>query len=370
MKHSFWIISLMCLLLSGAGPGAVNFAQSASTPVQVSYDFRGGSLGWQAGFAEYILALEHNAMLRAEVRELPSELGVSGTGFYLQSMNRSDDTFMFLKRRLGPADGIVPWQRYRLNFTILLASNAPSGCGGIGGPPGESVYLKAGATSIEPLSISARMNVDKGQQSVGGPAASSAGDIANGLPCDGGQVPYTSITRTHQHSVDVSANGRGDLWLLVGTDSGFEGFTGLYFQRIAVNLEAVGEPTPSPPALLTEGSTERALALDSLTFTGAPFPLVHTHNFAPDRRTRVSLFASNAELRPGEDNSVITVTATDAQAMNYPLKVEYVGEVPVTTWIAQIVVKLPEELVGGEDLLITVNLRGAISKRVVISTKQ
>jgi hypothetical protein len=349
---------------------AVNFAQAASSPVQVSYDFRDGALGWQAGFAEYILALEQNALLRAEVRELPPELGVSGTGFYLQSMNRSDDTFMFLKRRLGTADGIVPWQRYRLNFTIHLASNAPSGCAGIGGSPGGSVFLKAGATSIEPLSISARMNVDKGNQAIGGPAASVAGNIANGLPCDGGQVPYASIKRTHQHSVEVRTNGAGDLWLLVGTDSGFEGFTGIYFQRIDVNLEAVGEPTPSPPTLLTEGGTERALALDSATFQRAPFPLVNTHNFAPDWRTRVSLFASNAELRPGEDSSVVTAMAADAQGRSYPLKVEYVGKVPLITWVTQIVVKLPDELIGGEELLIIVSLRGATSNSVVISTRQ
>ena len=35
-----------------------------------------------------------------------------------------------------------------MQFTIVLASNAPSGGLGIGGSPGESVYLKAGASVV------------------------------------------------------------------------------------------------------------------------------------------------------------------------------------------------------------------------------
>ena len=74
-------------------------------------------------------------MLRAEMRDLPPELGVSGTGFYFQGSNLSDDLFMFMKRRLGPSDGVVAGQAYWLDYTVVLASGA-SACAGIGGSPG------------------------------------------------------------------------------------------------------------------------------------------------------------------------------------------------------------------------------------------
>jgi len=60
---------------------------------------------------------------------------------------------MFLKRRLSSADGVVVGMSYEITFKIVFASGAPTGCGGIGGAPGESVYLKAGASPAEPLAL-------------------------------------------------------------------------------------------------------------------------------------------------------------------------------------------------------------------------
>jgi hypothetical protein len=102
------------------------------------------------------------------------------------------------------------------------------------------------------------MNVDKGNQGIGGPAASVIGNIANGIPCDEipdlEQAPYVSLRRRHIHTSAITASADGDLWLLVGTDSGFESLTALYYQRIAVLLMPVSDdrelatfelPTPS-----------------------------------------------------------------------------------------------------------------------------
>jgi hypothetical protein len=58
--------------------------------------------------------------LEAGIRPLPAELGIEGTGYYLQGMNHSDDLFMFLKRRLGTDDGVVPGQEYRKSSLLSL----------------------------------------------------------------------------------------------------------------------------------------------------------------------------------------------------------------------------------------------------------
>jgi len=216
-----------------------------SSSIRLEFDFRQGAQGWEAGFAEYSLEME-GMTLEAEIRALPSEVGMNGTGYYLQGINHSDDLFMFLKRRLGTDDGVVPGQEYRVMFTIVFASNAPSGAVGIGGSPGESVYLKAGASTVEPeVYLDSHtgyylMNVDKGLgNSSGGTAASVVGNIANGLSVeeiDLENPPYVSLVRQHEHQDTVSASPDGELWLLVGTDSGFEGLTGIYYQSIAVTL--------------------------------------------------------------------------------------------------------------------------------------
>jgi hypothetical protein len=212
-----------------------------SSSINLEFDFCQGVQGWGAGFAEYSPRTE-DMMLEAGIRALPSELGVNGTGYYLQGMNRSDDLFMFLKHRLGTDDGLVPGQEYRVILTIVFASNAPSGAVGIGGPPGESVYLKAGASTVEPqvyLDSDAGyyvMNVDKGSGNSGsGTAASVVGNIANGLSPE--EDPhYISLERQYEHEYTVNASPEGELWLLVGTDSGFEGLTAIYYQSIGVTL--------------------------------------------------------------------------------------------------------------------------------------
>jgi len=216
-------------------------ATGISSSIHLEFDFRQGAQGWEAGFAEYS-PQTGGMMLGGEIRPLPSELGINGTGYYLQGMNHSDDLFMFLDHRLGTGDGVVPGQEYRVMFSIVLASSAPSDAAGIGGAPGESVYLKAGASPVEPETYLDSVteyyviNVDKGSgNSGGGIAASVVGNIANGLSAE--EDPrYVSLKLQHEHEYTVNAGPDGQLWLLVGTDSGFEGLTAIYYQSISVTL--------------------------------------------------------------------------------------------------------------------------------------
>lgn len=216
--------------------------------IEVNFNFHHGASGWTAGFADYPLGQEEFYELFAGLKFMPRKLTrVPKRGFYIQGNNHSDDLFMFLKRRLNSQEGIVPNQIYQVDYEIIFASNAPSNCAGTGGAPGEGVVLKAGASPIEPLAVAQpngyyRMNVDIGDHQIGGTAASVAGNIANGIPCEQAASfsPFILIQRTHQHRFNVAANSAGELWLLVGTDSGFESLTRLYYQTIKVKLTLVG----------------------------------------------------------------------------------------------------------------------------------
>lgn len=208
-----------------------------------NFNFAEGDEGWEAGFSDLPAGAEEQFMLSAMIAPLPEEISDS-TGFEVVGFNQSDDLFMFLKRRLGPEDGVEPGAEYQVRFRIVFASNAPTGCIGVGGAPGESVILKAGATTTEPDVVQQagelRMNVDKGDQDEGGEDASVAGNIANGIDC--AEVPdlnssgFVAVQRVHIHTELITAPAAGEIWMLVGTDSGFEGLTRLYYRRIDVEL--------------------------------------------------------------------------------------------------------------------------------------
>jgi hypothetical protein len=239
--HVKTTVSLLPLLLV-ASVGC-NLLLPDDGKLRFDYNFDNGTNGWTAGFADFSPGMEADVEFDSGIRPLPAELGEE-QGFFIGATNRSDDLFMYLTRRLGPPEGIVPSATYRVDFVITLASNAPSGCAGVGGSPGESVTLKAGATPTRPSLLLAddgvcRLNVDTGQQSQGGTAASPVGNIANGLPCqsvDLNDPPYVRLQRQHTHTHLVRASSTGELWLIVGTDSGFEGRTELYYEQITVEL--------------------------------------------------------------------------------------------------------------------------------------
>ncbi|MEX2100194.1 MAG: hypothetical protein WEB19_02160 [Acidimicrobiia bacterium] len=215
-------------------------------PVEVLFEFAAGDdHGWEAGFSDY--SPQHGDLgFESGIAPLPASLDREGSGFRLGGMNRSDDLFMYMKRRLSTEDDVIPGQAYRVTYRVLFASDAPVGCAGIGGAPGESVFLKMGATAEEPETVLQgdmyTLTVDKGEQATGGREVWVTGDIANGIDCeealDAGS-PHAEVERTYQHDGTVTAGEDGTLWLIVGTDSGFEGFSDLYYIEIEVLLEPV-----------------------------------------------------------------------------------------------------------------------------------
>lgn len=221
-------------------------ARQPGGPVMVTVDFNDGPQGWVADVSDYSVEEAEIIDFEARIDDLPEEIDPDGRGYFVTSSNRSDDLFVFLKRQLGEAERLVPNQAYTLTYSVRIASNAPSGCFGAGGAPGEGLYLKVGGASIEPEPLEPddsnfiALSVDKGIQSTGGPAATVIGDIANGEECDDPtNAPYVSIVRTGGHDVAVTTDNDAKLWLLVGTDSAFEGITTMYYQSIQVTLTPV-----------------------------------------------------------------------------------------------------------------------------------
>ena len=202
------------------------------------YDFDSGTEGWIGEFADYPNddGVEDFYQLAFAHANLPEPLNTNDGALRQSGSNRSDDLFMFVKRKLT---GLEPNQEYTLDIAIEIATDAASGAVGIGGAPGESVFLKAGATSIEPMKVldntdnHFRMNIDKGNQSKDGRDMKNIGDYANGTA----DFIFTLKSLQTADPLSVTSNSDGEIWLILGTDSGFEGTTTIYYNWIKFDLE-------------------------------------------------------------------------------------------------------------------------------------
>ncbi|HET7113756.1 MAG TPA: DUF1800 domain-containing protein [Pyrinomonadaceae bacterium] len=126
----------------------------------------------------------------------------------------------------------------------------------------------------------------------------------------------------------------------------------------------VAAATNKKPVLLSQATNTRAIALESVTFRAEPFSPTTSPAFSPDNRTRVCIFAMDLELLPGEGANAFTSDVQDASGKIYPLRVEFIGQVPNFPGITMIVVRLADDLGDVGDVLLRVNLHGMSSNRV------
>lgn len=114
---------------------------------------------------------------------------------------------------------------------------------GVGGAPGEAVSIKAGFVSKEPQAVKVdsggdhyyRMNLDKGNQKTEGKDMKIVGNMVQ---------PDDSLKGFQPVAMDYTAtlqtNEKGELYVIVGSDSGYEGLTTLYLDDMKIELSPKG----------------------------------------------------------------------------------------------------------------------------------
>ncbi|HEV7747791.1 MAG TPA: Calx-beta domain-containing protein [Pyrinomonadaceae bacterium] len=117
------------------------------------------------------------------------------------------------------------------------------------------------------------------------------------------------------------------------------------------------------PVLATEENSQRAIALDAVTFVRDPFAVTNLNYFGADKHTRISLFATNLSVTPG---LVVTAQAVDTQQVVHSMSVESVAVVPNTAGHTQIIVRLPDGIVNAGDLQMSITVRGKSSNSVLV----
>jgi hypothetical protein len=261
------------------------------------FDFAVSDHGFVAGFADYPSRDFDPALygMVSDRRARPANLG-GAPALFIGGSNRSDDLFMFWKKRIT---GLPPNTSMRLTMEIEFASQYAAGLIGIGGAPGEGVTVKAGAVPFEPQAFIDpqnenwwRMNLDKGNQSVGGANMSVVGNVAKP---DDGTANYVLLTRgQHGAALTATTAADGSLWLIFGSDSGFEGRSELYYSRLTVWIDTVDKPSlwlesgSNPPShRLIWNSRETLQTLTDLGAAWTPATVInrpHVHTGSETQR--------------------------------------------------------------------------------------
>lgn len=199
------------------------------------FDFHGGLEGFAADFSDYYLPMLALIDPQSGLTVLPPPLDTAEPALRVSANNPSDDLFRFVKRRI---DGLAPSAPRAFRVEVRFASDAPAGKSGVGGAPGENVYMKAGGAGNEPLPVPEPadpqhivFNLDKGEQAQGGTQLVVIGDVATPP-----ETTWDLLERRMTEPLVAMTDASGALWICVGTDSGYESVTELYYDRIVVKL--------------------------------------------------------------------------------------------------------------------------------------
>src|SRR5688572_28137161 len=125
------------------------------------------------------------------------------------------------------------------------------------------------------------------------------------------------------------------------------------------------EAQATRPTLISEETSTRAVAVESITRKREPFSPTTEVRWGNDNRTRIMLFAMGID--PSVSIAEVTAAAEDGSHQYYSLPVEHVGSVPQQEWITSIIVRLPEDLTDLGDLLVGITYRGSASNRVRVA---
>jgi len=159
-------------------------------------------------------------------------------GYLLSSDNsQTGNIFMGLVKEIQA----TPSTTYALNFTVDFLTNVAAGCAGIGASPGDNVYVEVGASGSNPAvaytGSSGLYEFHNLNVNVNLTVAGSFGSDALTDCYDSSK--YVSKELSTSTNYPVTSDKNGNIWLMVGTNSFFEGTTAVYWQNLKAHLTPV-----------------------------------------------------------------------------------------------------------------------------------
>lgn len=233
MKTRLLLIALMFTLFNCSND---IFEPLPVQDINFEFDFS-SSEDWIIEYADYPNWENEIYQLGHSYDPLPDSLDDGTSSLMITGNNHSGDLFMYAMKRVS---GLSPEATYEISFELDFASNAPLDCEGVGGSPGSSVFIKAGATTSRPTIISDetewyRFKYDKGNQATEGADAINLGLYGNTNTCPDSSFVMINQKTTTQ-TLKVTTDRSGKFWIFIGTDSGFEAKTTIYYSNLKIAL--------------------------------------------------------------------------------------------------------------------------------------
>lgn len=253
MKRNFYLFLMMAVVLPFTSCNDEDAVESKTVVIETDFNKVATAKitlgetenlpatdGWSAVFAEYPDGENEFYELNSGIKNLPEPLDQAKKAFMLSGNNHSDALQMLLVKQLS---GLAPESKYSIETEVELASKYPDGSVGIGGSPGNSVHLvskfatqgytlEKGKTEGENIKLVLK-KVEAVPESV---MEIDLGDVS----INSDQYVYKLITRKKSSDTNVVITDKdGKLWTVVGTWSGFEGISSLYYTRIKFTLTKI-----------------------------------------------------------------------------------------------------------------------------------
>jgi hypothetical protein len=223
------------------------FAFSAPDIKTYKYSFTKED-NFQVSFADYPSGEDEFYELESKNgAKLPEEIKADDAhGLKISGNNHSDDLFMYAYKKI---QDLKPNTLYQVSFSLEFASNAPKDSTGVGGSPGDSVYVKIGAVNKEPQRFidtdnSYKIALDKGNQAQDGKDMVLIGTV--GVDTQDTiyrlkTLPYLPTAEMQEKlaQYSVTTDNQGQAWVVFGTDSGFEATSTLFYTNLSVTFKEV-----------------------------------------------------------------------------------------------------------------------------------
>lgn len=238
----FLTTGIASLLTLSMMAGCTSAAAVSDGPNSVKFDFEKDDAGFAPIYADYPASegVEEFYEFQHDYGKVP--IDGAGNGIFISGNNHSGDLFMGYVKNL---EGFAPARTYHFSVSFKLATDVEGGLVGVGGAPGEGVTVKCGVTSTQPATVFVnngdidyyRLNIDVGNQSNGGKDMVVVGDMSKTENNRPGEYEFKEFTA----EFDTAANVLGEVYLVIGTDSGFEATTSYYLDDIAISWEEAAQ---------------------------------------------------------------------------------------------------------------------------------
>ena len=196
-------------------------ANVASDDLLSTFDFEDGEQGWEGGISDFPIDEKDSSDYSFSNIQVPVSLSLENKGLNISADNPHGDLFYYFKRKVSDLGSNIT---YKIDFEFLVYTQLSQS----ETTSSEEIYLKVGAVNYEPnlqqlLWKNSEnyfvLNIDKGETN-----SESGKDIVN----VGSVKEFTSDTpdvisgNTFDFNIEVESNKNGEVWLVIGVDSGFK----------------------------------------------------------------------------------------------------------------------------------------------------